>query len=73
VGTDGDAFPATYAEIAVVIYNGSGPVVAHLYRAHHDTTVAVDTLIFQDFYNRLHGSVFHMFLYEFVKSTLKVE
>ncbi|AEF86425.1 hypothetical protein TREPR_1590 [Treponema primitia ZAS-2] len=43
----------------MVVYNGSGPVVAHLDRAHHDTTVAVDTFVFQNFDNRPHSDVFH--------------
>jgi hypothetical protein len=52
MGTAADTFPAPDAQIAVVVHNVPGPVVAHFDGADHDTAVTINTLIFQNVNNR---------------------
>jgi hypothetical protein len=60
VGAGDNTFPAADTQIAVVIHNFTGTVVAHLGGAHRDTAVAVHALVFQYFDNRPKGrTAFH--------------
>jgi hypothetical protein len=46
-GTGADTFAAADTKIAVVIYNISGPVVAHFDRTDHDAAMTIDAFVFQ--------------------------
>jgi hypothetical protein len=62
VRTGGDAFPAAYAQIRVMIDNVPRTVIAHLGGAHHDTAVAINAFVFDNFDNRTQRTSFRHFV-----------
>jgi hypothetical protein len=60
VGTGDNTFAAADTQIAVVIHNLPGTVVAHLGGTYRDAAVAVHALVFQHLDNRPKGrAAFH--------------
>jgi hypothetical protein len=52
MGTGADTFAASYAKLAVVVHDTPGAVIAHFGWTDHDTTVAIDALVFHYMNNR---------------------
>jgi hypothetical protein len=61
VGTGADTLTAADTQLAVVIHDIPGPVVAHFRGADHDAAMAVNTFIFQYMNNRPQVIYFHLY------------